>query len=491
TADYVEGVSSVYTPTLVFGGTGGAHFSVTSTNRLLSDTRFLFAVTVDTALTAQAGDAYTASVDLARDYSLNAQAAPATFGGTVDNVSPLPPTVAFAGGSPNVKAGLVQFSLSFTEPLTSSVTPAPQIGGTGASFFSPITFLSRDGASQVFTYSTNVTGTTPLPGSSYTLTVPKATVVDRAVNTQLAPDKTVDGIVDTVNPDVALTYSKEQTAVSSGALTITASFNEDITNSIPLIAIDRPGTGGDIAATSMSPVAGNLRLWTYSYLVAVRSGSAIQDGPTTATVTASRDLSSNENRPATNNVFIVDTLPLAVALSYGGELGYIVTSTPVAIVGVGRLSITATFSEDVRNSTPVLRIDRSSTGNDLSSTAMSASSSPRVWTASWDVTRQNGTTVLDGRAAMFVTSATDLAGNLNQAPTNSTVDVDTTAPPLTLTVHQNDPGTTDTVTGTTESTATVRVFSTHRTDGSPTGLLSTVPNAGPYGVNIGDNGNGL
>ncbi|MFV9644502.1 MAG: putative Ig domain-containing protein [Desulfobacterales bacterium] len=108
-------------------------------------------------------------------------------------------------------------------------------------------------------------------------------------------------IADTASPSVILSYSAVS-PVAAGPLTITAVFSEPLVT-VPEIAIDQPGSA-DIAPT---PMNGSGNTWSYFYAVSCADGSAYLDGTAAVTVNNGLDYAGNENTPAQNNIFEIDT----------------------------------------------------------------------------------------------------------------------------------------------------------------------------------------
>ncbi|MBI3893435.1 MAG: EndoU domain-containing protein [Candidatus Wallbacteria bacterium] len=112
--------------------------------------------------------------------------------------------------------------------------------------------------------------------------------------------------VDTTGPAVALAYSKDPSAVGPGPLVLTATFSEPLVTT-PSLAVDRPGTGNDVAASAMRST-GNVRVWTFTYTV-LPFGATVADGLAAVAITGGLDAAGNTNRSATNAAFTVDTTP--------------------------------------------------------------------------------------------------------------------------------------------------------------------------------------
>ncbi len=99
---------------------------------------------------------------------------------------------------------------------------------------------------------------------------------------------------------MALTYSKDRTAVPSGNLTITATFTEPIVTT-PTIAIVAPGGANSQAATFMSPT-GSSSVWTFTRNITSRRGA---DGEATVIVSNALNAVGEGSRPPTNETFSV------------------------------------------------------------------------------------------------------------------------------------------------------------------------------------------
>jgi len=107
---------------------------------------------------------------------------------------------------------------------------------------------------------------------------------------------------DIESPSVVLSYSVLSSPVLAGPLTITATFSEPLASG-PEISIDQAGSEDIIFAT----MNGSGATWTYMYNVRCSDGGLYIDGTATATITNGFDYAGNENDPATNNTFTIDT----------------------------------------------------------------------------------------------------------------------------------------------------------------------------------------
>ncbi|TPW01248.1 MAG: hypothetical protein FD129_3411, partial [bacterium] len=110
-------------------------------------------------------------------------------------------------------------------------------------------------------------------------------------------------------PTVALTYSKPTSEVGAGALLMTATFSEALV-AAPNIAIDRPGSGNDVGATTMT-ATGDSKVWTFVYDVAATNGTTILDGLTSVDITGGLTADGLTNQTASNRTFTVDATPPA------------------------------------------------------------------------------------------------------------------------------------------------------------------------------------
>ncbi|OGG40587.1 hypothetical protein A2118_03130 [Candidatus Kaiserbacteria bacterium GWA2_50_9] len=100
------------------------------------------------------------------------------------------------------------------------------------------------------------------------------------------------------------------------------------------------------------------------------------------------------------------------------------------LVGVGSMTITATYSEDVAG-TPQISINQLGT-TDISNANMSGSGA--VWTYDYTVTAADGSAYVDGTAAVSLSSVNDPSGNIAGSPTGSvTFTIDTVAPVTSVT----------------------------------------------------------
>lgn len=108
--------------------------------------------------------------------------------------------------------------------------------------------------------------------------------------------------IDNTSPDVAITYSSNP--ANAGALTITATYSEEITT-IPNISIDQQGST-DISSVAMTD-SGDMTVFTYIYTVNEANGSEYIDGIATVSLSATEDIAGNISNAPTNNTFEIET----------------------------------------------------------------------------------------------------------------------------------------------------------------------------------------
>jgi uncharacterized repeat protein (TIGR01451 family) len=190
-----------------------------------------------------------------------------------------------------------------------------------------------------------------------------------------------------------MTYEPDHDVRAGETVVVMVTFNRSVTG-LPAIAIDT--TGIDLSAVTLTATS-DPKVWTYSYKVPEGS-----DGQATVTIGDVASQSGGANLELTNNKFNIDSTGALVALTY----------QPNASVSAGEtLIITATFDREITG-TPTISID--TTGTDLSSSVMTKTSDPKVWTYSYAVPANS-----DGDAVVTIAGGTDQAGNANKPATNN------------------------------------------------------------------------
>ncbi|MBI4870728.1 MAG: hypothetical protein HY814_04085, partial [Candidatus Riflebacteria bacterium] len=274
----------------------------------------------------------------------------------------------------------------------------------------------------------SLTPTAPTPTAEWTFTRTVQSGDDGAFTVEIEADgvtKTVDDPtfdVDTVAPDVALTYDQGDQLYQAEAIFITATFTEDAV-SAPTISIGDGTVGGITVTAEAMTDAGDADAKTWAYTTTVVAGDAT--GSRAVTI-AGTDLAGNPNNAATNATFTIDTTAPDVSLMYDqGDKLYKAEA----------IFITATFTEDAV-SAPMISIGDGTVGG-ITVTAVAMTDAGDADAKTWAYT----TTVVAGDAtgSRSVTIAgTDLAGNANNAATNATFTIDASAPDVALTYDQGD-----------------------------------------------------
>ncbi|MBI2944298.1 MAG: hypothetical protein HYY25_08860, partial [Candidatus Wallbacteria bacterium] len=286
---------------------------------------------------------------------LLAQPAGRTF--SVDTVPPAV-TVTYGKDPSSVGAGTLAITATFTETLATTPTLAIAAPGT-ANDVNATAMAGSTGATPltVWTFAATIQGGAGTEGQA---TVSIAGGQDAAGNPNTAATNSSFAI-DATAPTAVLSYSKNPAGVPAGSLTITATFSESLATT-PTLAIAAPGTVNDVAATAMT---GSGSVWTFAATISAGSGT---DGAATVAIAGAQDPGGNSGGAVDNATFVIDNTSPTVALTY---------SKSTAAVGLGSLTLTATFSESLAT-TPSLAIAAPGTVNDVAATAMTGSGS--VWT---------------------------------------------------------------------------------------------------------------
>ena len=119
-----------------------------------------------------------------------------------------------------------------------------------------------------------------------------------------SPYSTADSFIvsqDSEPPSVTLSYS-DPSPVTAGPLTFVATFSEPLAT-VPKISIDQPGSM-DVSAINMES-SGDV--WTFNYPISCANGGSYIDGTVMVSITDGFDYAGNENLPAQNNSFVIDT----------------------------------------------------------------------------------------------------------------------------------------------------------------------------------------
>ncbi|MBI4867946.1 MAG: matrixin family metalloprotease [Candidatus Wallbacteria bacterium] len=311
-----------------------------------------------------------------------------------------PPTGAIVYSKPasGVGAGILVLTASFSEPLGRAPRVYVDRPGTGNDA-GPETMAPTGSPSQ-FTYAYSVAQAAPTVSDGVAV-VFLDSIVDRAGNAGLQVSNTLFTL-DTTPPAWTLAPRLRFTAAPVGVLSIDLTVTEPL-STVPLLSIDRPGSGNDVLDAPMSATASGLT-FTLNYIVLPADGTRILDGSAQLRAMQVTDAAGNTAAPSVT--LPVDTVPPNAVLSY---------SQPAGQVPAGRLVLTATFNEPLAR-TPSVEVDRPGEGNDLLPTPMTSAGDLRVWTASYQVLKQDGVDVRDGLASVTLRGALDSAGNVALTP---------------------------------------------------------------------------
>ncbi|MGZ7018435.1 MAG: Ig-like domain-containing protein, partial [Acidimicrobiia bacterium] len=308
-----------------------------------------------------------------------------------------PPTVTVnqaVGQNDPVNAGPINFTVTFSEPVTGFTAPGDlTIGGTaGGTKTGTIT-----GGPTVYNVAVNgMTG-----NGTVTLSVPAAAAADLAGNNSAASTSTDNSVtLDTTPPPVTVNQAAGQ---------------EDPTNALPInytVTFSEAVTGFDNTDLTSGGTAPGTRSYvvtggpaTYNVAVSGLTGS----GTSTLTVAASRaqDLAGNNNSASTStdNSVTYDATAPTVTINQAAGQADPTNGSPIAF--------TATFSETVAGFTGA---DVSFTGSTAPGTLVAAvSGAGPTYTVNVSGMTGSGTVV----ASIPAGGVTDTAGNANVASTST------------------------------------------------------------------------
>ncbi|MCX6800432.1 MAG: Ig-like domain-containing protein, partial [Candidatus Falkowbacteria bacterium] len=318
-------------------------------------------------------------------------------------------------GNDNAVATQLSITSDRTPPTVLEVTPVTALANditpdVVVNVEAGISFQIKNGATLV-TSSTGIvasqTITLPtLANGIYNLTL---TATDLAQNTTTI--NLTQFVVDSINPAVVVSDDQvDGTVRDADTVLITATFAD--ASGIDEATVPKISIGSLVTNANMTK-SSNL-IWTYSWDVPTGNNGA------QAVVITASDNANNPNSIATGvTTYAIDNTAPNISLSYSPNRN---------VADADTLVVTATFDETL-SSAPLIAID--TTGTDLSSTAMTGGGS--IWTYNYNVPA-----VSDGVATVSL-SATDVAGNANNAPTNQTFAIDNLAPVITIATG-TDPG---------------------------------------------------
>ena len=300
--------------------------------------------------------------------------------------------------SGGVQAGdILVITATFSREFTGA--PTITIETPGGDLISAVMTATGDGKVWTFTYQVppDIEGE-----GTITITVPGETV---SIPTIGASTNVFS--IKSIGPAVSLTYAPERPVREGEILTITATFDQEITGT-PTIAIDTRGS--DLSPASMTD-SGDGRVWRFAYEVPADSEGAAQ-----VTIAGAANQAGTPNLPATNDKFPIGGARTSVRLTYSPDRDLRAGET---------LLITATFSEPPIG-TPTIAIDTE--GIDLAPTEMTPSADGTEWTFEYQVPAGS-----DGVATVIIGGVQDDEGNPIQAILNVTLNIDNTGPTAVLT----------------------------------------------------------
>jgi len=256
-----------------------------------------------------------------------------------------------------------------------------------------------------YSYSWDVDGGGTPSNGTYYATVSAS---DNAGNAYVAGTQSITFTVDTTAPSVSLTNNDGDNVInnSSSVVTITATFNEAMTDS-PTITI-----GNGVSNVTMTK--SSTTIWTYYLNMASWGGSGAS---AVVTVTGS-DIAGNAYSGTDSITFTIDNTAPTVNITTS-DSDNIVKSAD------SNITVTATFNEAMATA------PRITIGSAVNNTALTATSST-TWTYTWNIS-----SVTEGSYTVTVTG-TDLAGNAYAGSDKITITLDSTAPTVTLTNSDSD-----------------------------------------------------
>lgn len=335
---------------------------------------------------------------------------------TIDNTLPTTPTVLTPNGGEVLKGGDV-YNVTWTvsTDVNFSATPIKIEYSELGDFTDTDTVVTATENDGSFDWT--------LPADDTTTAKIRVTATDLAGNTSSDISNatfTIDSTPPTI-PTVSLTG----TTVQAGNDTISIIFSE------PVVVVDGTWSSNEFTAIE-SPDGTPLNLTgaVFSYLgntltiTLNEANEYLHNGDFVAVTPAANKIKDPAgNFMATAEVVGTtavtgDVAAPTVALTYNPD-------RPVK--DADTIIITATFSNETLLGTPQIAITTVGDG-DVTTTAMTVTGDPLIWTYSWDVPSGADD---DGTATITISGVTDLAGNANAIATNNTRTVDNTAPAIT------------------------------------------------------------
>ncbi|MBI4869068.1 MAG: hypothetical protein HY816_19175 [Candidatus Wallbacteria bacterium] len=373
---------------------------------------------------------HTVALTNVEDLALNGlSSTPSNNTFTVDTRAPtLSAAVAPTGPLGDVTAGTLTITATFSEDTNPLATPTVSVirSGTGSGNTLPPTPMSRVSA-RIWTSSAyGVSAQNTVAG----ITDGDAILVftgaeDLAGNASQAASSGATFTIDTVGPSVALTYSRDPARVSTGALTVTATFSDAGSDTIPASPRLTVSSANPTAPTTLfdTPMI-RAGATTFTAVLDVASGV---NGAFTASVSGATDGAGNPNAAATNTSLVVDTQrPSVTSVTVPGQ-----TSTAIA---TGPVQVRVRFSEPMAG-TPTIALALGAT------TLLPASALvPIEGTITWVSPSFTIPPGQLGNVSAQVSSGADLAGNtLFPFSSANVFAADTVRPTVASVAYSRDP----------------------------------------------------
>jgi len=341
------------------------------------DTHFSFSHTVSS------GDG-TASVTLsnAADAAGNPiESLPLSGSGFLVDNTPPSAQITYFPDTPLRTGASVTITAVTSEPLAAA--PPLKIEISGANSVAAVSMTKTDDTH--YTYIHTVTA------GNGTASVTLSNAADLVGNAITAAPVSGSGFaVDNTAPNAYISYSPVNKAKSGAALTITAIFNEPVSDLFtPTITATGTEAFASASMTRVDPTH-------YTYLHTVSSAG---NGTSSVTLAGAKDLAGNAvtATPTAGNQFFIDNIVPTASIYY---------SSPGPYISGKNITITAVFSEATAASpVPVISI---SGANTLAPTAMTMTDTTH-YTLAYTVAAGNGA------ASIAFSAGTDIAGNALQS----------------------------------------------------------------------------
>ncbi|VXD25285.1 Glycosyl hydrolase, BNR repeat protein (fragment) [Planktothrix serta PCC 8927] len=356
------------------------------------------------ALTLNSGTIQDAS-SVDATLTLPALTAPNSLGGSralvIDTVVP---TVELTSSAPATVKDPFTVTATFSEDVGTSFV-AGDITVTGGTVSNLIKNATDP---KIYTFDVTPTAAT---GSNVIVNIAANKATDLAGNGNTAAPATINRLVDKTAPTVTL--ASTTASPSNGIFTVTATFDEPVTNFLDTDIVVGNGTVGTF--TQNSPT-----LYTFE-VIPTADGNVTVNIPGAAAI----DIAGNNNTAATQLNLVADATAPSVTLT---------STSPLKVNGA--FTVTATFSEVV---TGFVEADITVTGGGTASNLVQSTTDPKIYT--FLVTPPAAATPgAPVTVKINAATATDLALNDNNASNTLTRTYDNVAPTVvSLTTTATDP----------------------------------------------------